>query len=64
MVEEHMLIIISIPILLQYGWNFLLAITIAERFWMRDVGIIGNTTILCDLLMIQRKEQMCLIAFT
>ena len=63
-IEEHMLIIISIPILLQNGWNLFFTITITEWLWMRDIGIIGNTTILSDLLMIQRKEQMCLIAFT
>ena len=62
--EEDMLIVVTVPVLLQHRWNLRGGITLVERFGVRDVKIARDTTVLRHFLMKGIEEEMCLVTVT
>ena len=57
-----MLVVISVPVLLQYGRDFIAGEIIGILFRMLDIVIIGDTSVLGHLLVIGTEEEVCLIS--
>ena len=60
--QEDMLVVISVPVLLQYGRDFIAGEIIGILFRMLDIVIIGDTSVLGHLLVIGTEEEVCLIS--
>ena len=54
--QEDMLVVISVPVLLQYGRNFIAGEVIGILFRMLDIVIIGDTAVFCNLLVVGTEE--------
>ena len=63
-VEEDMLVVISVPVLLQHRGNLVGRKRLVEHLRMGDIRVVGDTSILRHLLMVGGKEQVSLIALT
>ena len=59
--QEDVLVVVTVPVFLQYGRNLVLRITVSVRLGMGDVGIVGDTTVLGSLLVVCREQDMHLI---
>ena len=61
-VEEHVYAVVSVPVLLQHGRNLVLGIGVFEEFWVLDVVVVGDSAVLCRLLVQGREEQVRLVS--
>ena len=60
--EEDVLVVVTIPVLLQDGRDFVRSIIVCKQLWMLDVVIVGNTSVFGHLLVVRTEEDMRLVA--
>ena len=64
MIEEHMNAIVSVPVLSQHCRYFVLSESLLKEFWVLDIVVVGDTTILCSLLMQGGELEMRLVTIS
>ena len=64
MAQEHVLIVVTVPVLLEYGGYFVLRKVVGEGFGVGDIFIVGDTTVLGGFLVVHRDQEMHLIFVT
>ena len=62
--QEKMLVVVTVPVLWQDCRDFIFRIAVLERLWMSDIFVVGDTAILCRLLMTGREQCMHLVSVT
>ena len=60
--EEDVLMVVAVPVLREYRGNLIFIIAVLEGLGVRDIIIVGDTTILSSFLMSRIEEYVQVIA--
>ena len=50
--KENVLVVVAIPVLLEYSRNLIRAVVVVENLWVSDIPVIGNTAALSHFFVI------------
>ena len=62
MAQKEVLRLVTVPVLRQHCRNLIFSILLCIEFWMGDVVVVGDTAILCRLMLISRSKEVHLVS--